>query len=115
MGGRETLETVMQLAHQLAPEELPRFLGQLEEARVTAFARLSAPVPAQQQADELLGVSEASHRLGISRDYLYRHHGEFDFTRRQGKRLLFSASGIERYIRGTGALTPRRRTATVTP
>lgn len=106
---------VLQLARQLIPEELPHFLGQLEEARVIALTRLTSPAPAHAQADELLDVAEAAHRLGISTNYLYRHHGQFTFTRRQGKRLLFSANGIEQYIRRESALTPRRHPATVTP
>jgi hypothetical protein len=106
---------VLQLAHQLVPEELPHFLGQLEEARVIALTRLISPKPAQSQADELLDVTEAAHRLGVSTNYLYRHHGQFAFTRRLGKRLLFSGNGIEQYIRRESALTPRRHLATVTP
>jgi predicted DNA-binding transcriptional regulator AlpA len=63
------------------------------------MARLTAPPPAQSQADELLSAPEAGRRLGISQDYLYRHHSDFPFTRRLGRRLLFSALGIEKYIR----------------
>jgi hypothetical protein len=114
-GYEQETEAVLQLARQLVPEQLPHFLGQLEEARVIALTRLTSPKPAQPQADELLDVAEAAHRLGISTNYLYRHHGEFAFTRRQGKRLLFSANGIEQYIRRESRLTPKRHLATVTP
>ena len=96
---RNELQTVMMAARELPAGELPRLLGELEEIRCTAMARLTAPALAQSQADELLGATEAARRLGISQDYLYRHHGDFLFTRRVGRRLLFSALGIEKYIR----------------
>lgn len=99
---RNDLQTVLMAAQELPAGELPRLLGELEEVRCTAMARLTAPAPAQSQADELLSAPEAARRLGISQDYLYRHHRDFPFTRRVGRRLLFSALGIEKYIK-----TPR--------
>jgi excisionase family DNA binding protein len=94
-----TVERLLQLARESTPEELPNLIGQLEAAKATAWARLTARTPAQSEHDELLGVGEAARRLGISKDYLYSHHQEYPFTRRQGRKLLFSAQGIERYIR----------------
>jgi predicted DNA-binding transcriptional regulator AlpA len=90
------LQTVLSRVKELPVEDLPRLLGDLEEIRCTAMARLTTP--AQSQADELLSAPEAARRLGISQDYLYRHHRDFPFTRRVGRRLLFSALGIEKYI-----------------
>jgi hypothetical protein len=84
---------------ELPTEALPDFIGQLEAAKAVAWARLSAPASAPQSHDELLNVAEASRRLGVSSDYLYTHHGDYTFTRRQGRKLLFSAQGIERHIR----------------
>jgi predicted DNA-binding transcriptional regulator AlpA len=98
---RNELQTVMMAARELPAGELPRLLGELEEIRCTAMARLTAPAPAQSQADELLSAAEAARRLGISQDYLYRHHRDFPFTRRVGRRLLFSALGIEKHIKTT--------------
>lgn len=86
-------------ARTLGPEELPRLLGDLEEIRATALARLAAPQAAQELPDRLLEVPEASARLGVSVDYLYRNSKRFGFTRRQGRKLLFSARGIEQHIR----------------
>jgi excisionase family DNA binding protein len=84
---------------ELPREELPALIGELESIKAIAFARLATPVQAPtQNHDELLGVAEASKRLGLSRDYLYRHKGQFAFTRHQGRKVLFSAHGIERYI-----------------
>jgi len=96
---RDALQTVLRAAQELPVTELPRLLGELEECRCTAMARLTMPAPVQAQSDELLDVAEAAHRLGLSKDYLYRHHSDFPFTRRVGRKLLFSALGIERYIR----------------
>ena len=97
---RNDLQLVLRAATELPAGELPRLIGELEEIRVTAMARLIGPAPAQpQQHDELLDTAQAAHRLGISKDFLYRNHRDFSFTRRVGRRLLFSSAGIEKYIR----------------
>src|SRR5437762_3418847 len=96
---RTELLYVLTAAKELPAEELPRLLGELEEIRCTAMARLTAPASAASKLDELLDVVEAAFRLGISKDYLYRHHARFPFTRRMGRSLRFSALGIEKYIR----------------
>ena len=97
---RPELERVLMAAKELPIDELPHLLGELEEIRATALARMTAPASVQpQQHDELLDTGETAHRLGISKDFLYRNHRRFSFTRRVGRRLLFSSLGIERYIR----------------
>jgi predicted DNA-binding transcriptional regulator AlpA len=96
---RAELQYVLTAAKELPAEELPRLLGELEEIRCTAMARLTAPTLTPQQSDELLNTAEAAQRLGISKDFLYRNHRDFSFTRRVGRRLLFSALGIEKYIK----------------
>ena len=96
---RPELEPILASARQLLPEELPRLLGDLEEIRTTALARLTAPSQQPQSPDAMLDVDEAAARLGTSRSYLYRHHKRFAFTRRMGRALRFSANGIEQYIR----------------
>ena len=93
------LKAILAQARTVAPDELPRLLGDVEEIRATALARLTAPQPIQSQADELLDVSEAAKRLGISEDYLYRHHKNLPFTRHMGRKLLFSLRGIEKHIK----------------
>ena len=95
---RAELQNVLAAAKELPVEQLPRLLGDLEEIRCTAIARLSVPALAPAQ-DQLLDVEAAAQRLGVSCDYLYRHHAELPFTRRIGKRLLFSSSGIEKFLR----------------
>jgi predicted DNA-binding transcriptional regulator AlpA len=95
---RDELQNVLTAAKELPTEELPRLLGDLEEIRCTAIARLSGPAPAIAQ-DQLLDVEAAAQRLRVSRDYLYRHHAELPFTRRMGKTLRFSTLGIEKWLR----------------
>ena len=59
---RRELEAAIVLARTLAPEDLPRLLGDLEEIRATALARLAAPVgPAP--PDELLDVDQTAKRM----------------------------------------------------
>lgn len=69
---RAELQNVLKAVTELPSEQLPRLLGELEEIRCTAMARLTTTAPAQQfQPDELLNAAEAARRLGVSRDYLY--------------------------------------------
>ena len=104
---RDELQAVLLAAQQVPADQLPQLLGELEEVRCTAIARLSAPAPTQPE-DYLLDVEAAAHRLGVSKDYLYRHGSDFPFTRRIGRKLLFSSLGIDRHIRQQSSLTARR-------
>jgi excisionase family DNA binding protein len=104
---RTELQVVLKSLQDLPAEELPRLLGELEEIRATAMMRLS--VPAQPKpADQLLDVTQAAERLGMSRDYVYRHADEYSFTRRNGRALRFSAQGIEKHLRQLDSKTARR-------
>ncbi len=96
---RGELESVLAAAQGWPREELPALVGALAEAQAVALARLATPAPAQTQPDELLNVEEASRRLGVGPDYLYRHHRKLPFTRRVGRKLLFSSLGVAQYIR----------------
>jgi len=110
---RDELQIVLGVARELPVNDLPRLLGDLEEIRCTAMARLTAPA-ASQRPDELLPVEQAAERLGVSVDYLYRNHSSLPFSRRMGRNLRFSSLGIDEYIRRIGALTLRRHSATMT-
>ncbi len=98
-GGTFKPEDILQAAREAALEDLPGLIGHLEAAKATAWARLTAPAAALPEHDELLNVAKAADRLGVSEDYLYLHHKDYAFTRRQGRKLLFSAQGIERFIK----------------
>jgi hypothetical protein len=91
-------EELLRVVRELPLEDLPAVIGQLEAAKAMAWARLTAPAVIQDY-DGLLNVTEAARRLGVSEDYLYSHHKSYAFTRRQGRKLLFSALGIDKYIR----------------
>jgi hypothetical protein len=107
---------MLTVARESPWEELPRLLGELEEIRCTAMVRLTtlAPIRAA-ESDQLLGTEEAARRLGVSKDYLYHHHEGFAFTRRVGRKLLFSSLGIESYIRQHDSLTAKRQSHKITP
>ena len=108
------LQAVLKVARSVTPEELPQLLGELEQVRAVAWSRLAPPAPAKSQTrDELLDIEAAAARLGMSGSYLYRHHQTFPFTRKVGRALRFSSSGIDLYISESGVLTPRRRRAMV--
>jgi excisionase family DNA binding protein len=109
---RNELQPVMAAARELPAGELPHLLGELEEIRCTAMARLTTPA-AVQRPDELLTVEQAAERLGVSADYLYRNHSHLPFVRRMGRTLRFSSLGIDEYVRRPSALTPRRRSVIV--
>jgi predicted DNA-binding transcriptional regulator AlpA len=94
----------------MATEDLPALLGELEQVRYTAIARLSGPAsPSPREHDCLVPVEEAADRLGISTDYLYRHADDYPFTRRIGSRLLFSSAGIDQFIQSDTGRESRYR------
>jgi hypothetical protein len=109
---RSELQAVLNNLPDMAPAQLPELLGELEVIRATAMLRMSAPSPAQ-MPDEQLGIVAAAARLGVSTDYLYRHAKQLPFTRRMGRKLLFSGQGIEFYIQHKNSLTARQQTRIV--
>jgi len=85
---------------QISPEDLPALLAALAAYLAQASAKLLAQpqaIPALPDSAENLSVAEASRRLGVSVDWLYRNHKRLPFTRRIGRRLLFSARGLDRW------------------
>ena len=96
---RDSLKSALEHAQTLTLDDLPAFLGELEQIRVTALARLSAPVAAPTQPDERVDITTAAKRLGVSTSYLYRNHRRLAFCKPEGRKLLFSARGIEQHIK----------------
>jgi excisionase family DNA binding protein len=47
----------------------------------------------------LLTVDQAAAKLGVSRDWLYRHAPTLPYTVHLGRALRFSEAGIDRWIR----------------
>lgn len=94
---RDSLESVLDMARSLPREDLPRLLGDLAEISATANARLTSSV-VETRSDEMLDVEESARRMGVSKDYLYRHQKKFTFARRIGRKLLFSSVGLEKFL-----------------
>jgi excisionase family DNA binding protein len=91
------------LIDHLPLDQIPAILAALSAMAGAASARIlgsedAGDTPAE-AADENLSIEEAARRLGVSKDYLYRHAKKLPFTRRIGRRLLFSARGLERWNR----------------
>jgi excisionase family DNA binding protein len=113
------LEALLGAARSVSAADLPRFLGDLEAVRAVAWQRLSASsAPTREESrDSMLSVEQAARRLGISVKFLYTHSSRFPFTRHIGRRLRFSAIGLDAYIRRNGAnvLLPPRRLRSILP
>ena len=95
---RDELQSVLNSIRGLSLDELPELLGELEVIRATAVLRMAAPAHVPQH-DELIDINAASERTGMSVDWLYDNHTKLPFTRRNGRKLLFSSLGIDEYIR----------------
>ena len=85
----------------LPPEAIPTLLGELERLKALLWVRLTVRPDGNGAGlldeDRLLDVNEASAKLGISADALYRN--DYPFKVPVGKRIRFSRLGIERYIK----------------
>jgi excisionase family DNA binding protein len=94
----EQLRAAWDAIRDAGAEQLPELIGQLESLKAQAWARLTAQPAAVPQRDELLDVEQAAGRLSVSKDYLYRNAKSFPFTKRMGRKLLFSSNGIDQYL-----------------
>jgi predicted DNA-binding transcriptional regulator AlpA len=77
---------------ELRPEELPAVLAAVA-ARMAAVQQEEREPTAD--GDVNLPIAEAARRLSISKDWLYRHADKLPFTVRIGRRVTFSAAGLE--------------------
>jgi excisionase family DNA binding protein len=96
---RAELQSVLDSLKEMPADRLPDLMGELEVIRATALLRISSAMPSTQTRDELITVEQAAERLGLSTDYLYRHSKQLPFTRRVGRKLMFSSLRIDAYIR----------------
>jgi hypothetical protein len=82
------------------PEERPALVAALA-TRLETLGKLLANTPEQEAGeggwDQNLSADEAAARLGLSKVYLYRHTDRLPFARRIGRRVVFSAKGLERW------------------
>ena len=91
-------EKVDTLSHEETTGILAR-IAALQPLLIGRLASLGSDLK-ESKSDTLLNVEEASERLGVSKDWLYRHAKELPFKKRIGPRQLrFSEAGIEKYIR----------------
>jgi excisionase family DNA binding protein len=81
------------------PAERAGLVVQLAARLAALGAALSeaAPAPMTAEADRNLSIAEAAKRLGVSVRYLYNHAEELPAVR-IGRRLLFSARGLDRLV-----------------
>jgi len=85
----------LDLIRTLAPNDLRQF-GILANA---VLAGINQALLSQPEQDKLLDVNEASVKLGMSTDFLYRNFKTLPFAvPGMGKAKRFSSAGIERYL-----------------
>lgn len=105
----DVLRELDRLVAAVSPEELPALVGQLEAAKAVAWARMMRAPPAEQKGTPLpernLSAAETASRLGVSKEWVYRHAQMLPFAVRIGRRVLFSERGLERWNRQQRALT----------
>lgn len=82
-------------------DELPAIVGELEALKAVAWSRMLAPPPPARDegGDQNVSADEAARRLGLSKDWLYKHADALPFAVKIGRRVLFSARGLERWNR----------------
>jgi len=82
---------------ELPADEIPAVLTALA-ARLLNHPTNGTP-EIQDQEDHLLNIDQASKRLGVSRDWLYRRAARLPFTRKLGPKMLrFSYQGIQKWL-----------------
>jgi len=94
---RPELQTVLELCRNLAADELPELVGDLEQLRAVVLARLVSLAASPE--DHNLTVEETAQRMAVSTDYLYRNWRRLPLARHEGTRLLFSAKGLDAHLR----------------
>jgi predicted DNA-binding transcriptional regulator AlpA len=91
---------------KVAPQEAPALIGELRRLEATVEAKMISALaangqpegPAGPAEDRLLDIRTAAAKLGMSRDWLYRHKN-LPFRVPVGRQLKFSERGIERWIK----------------
>jgi len=100
-----TLPDLAAIVHEAALEDLPAIAARCREAELLAEMRLRSVAPANvnghEGEDRNLSADEAARRLNLSRCTLYRmaQRKELPFAVRVGRRLTFSAKGLEKWNR----------------
>ena len=99
LNAQQVLAQVDRLIEEARPEELPALSAALSARVSVATARLLETPPERDRGpDQNLSVEEAAGRLGVSGDWLYKQRN-LPFRRKIGRRVLFSAKGLEKWNR----------------
>jgi predicted DNA-binding transcriptional regulator AlpA len=102
------LTELSQHIERASPGELPALIGELEQAKAKAWARLAQPASlaaAESNVDyrsesRMVDIGEAAKRLGMSESWLYRNAALLPFsTRPNGRNWRFDTRGIDKYLR----------------
>jgi predicted DNA-binding transcriptional regulator AlpA len=96
----DVLSELDRLIGEATTADLPMLIGALEAARAQAWSRIAGPAPNRNGAeppDENLSATVAARRLGLSKEWMYRHAASLPFTVKIGRRVLFSAKGLDRW------------------
>jgi predicted DNA-binding transcriptional regulator AlpA len=82
-------------------EAIPSLRGELARLDSLLLGRmLAGSANGSSHGDRLLNCNEASDKLAVTKDWLYRNADTLPFTVRNGKKhVRFSESGIEEWIR----------------
>ena len=86
----------------LPPETIPALRGSLAELDSLLLQRLFASSTSggrqASKPNRYLSAKETATRMGVCLDYVYKHAEEFPFAAKEGRRVLFSEEGLERYL-----------------
>jgi hypothetical protein len=94
------MATIMAAIDEADRERLPEILAALSAATMKASSRLlTLPQPrGSDTPNYLIDVEEASARLKMSTDFMYKNSDKFPFTVRVFGSLRFSSHGIDKFI-----------------
>ena len=80
-------------------EQIPAAIGELEKAKAILWARLAVSGGnGTGPGDHMLDIDEAAARTGMSKAWLYRHHGTLPFAKKIGRKVVFSEQGLGRWL-----------------
>ena len=92
----DTLRLLEEKIRSADQPELLELVGELARVQALTIARVAAL--SAEGPDELIGIAEASTKLGIGVSTLYRRAESYPFTVINGRTVRFSRRGIERWI-----------------
>ena len=102
MSDRPDLAALLADPASLPVADIPAAIGELERVKAILWARLSAgPCPPERNgngADRLRTAEQVSERTALSVAWLYRHADRLPFTRRIGRKVLFSEAGLAKWL-----------------